>query len=117
MSEINPDYTAITNDPAINFDMPDLRIDIRVILLALRFELLHQKIYFAPKFHLQYCNVIIPSLRYKFSTWYDNGFMVVKVGQNTTRLPCFLEEDMVSERTIDLMCAVLEHRQINAGIL
>lgn len=117
MSEIDPDYTAFADDPTINFEVPDLRIDLRVVLLALRFELLHQKIYFAPKFYIQYCHVIVPSLKYKFSTWYDAGFMMIKVGRITTRIPCFLDEDMVSERTVDLMCAVLEHRQINAGIL
>jgi hypothetical protein len=114
MSEINPDYTALTNDPSINLELPELRIDIRVILLSLRYELLHQKIYFSPVFYKKYCHVIVPSLRHRFITWYDGGFLYVEIRKRTTKLPCFLDEDMVSERTIDLLCAVIEHKGINS---
>jgi hypothetical protein len=113
MSEIDPDYTAIANDFTINLSVPEQRIDLRVILLALRYELLHQKIFFSPNFGKRNAHVIVPSLRYRFSTYYENGFMYVKIGRNTVKLPCFLEEDEVSERTIDLICAVTERYKIN----
>jgi hypothetical protein len=113
MSEIDPDYTALADDPAVSLKIPELRIDMKVILLALRYELLHQKIYFSPRFYMKRSHVIVPSLRYRFCTWYDDGFIRIKINRTEYKVPCFLDEDVVSERTIDLLCAIIEHKKIN----
>lgn len=113
MSKIDSDYTALADDPAVSLKIPELRIDIRVILLSLRYELLHQKIYFAPRLYEKRSHVIVPTLRYKFVTWYEDGFMNIHIHRNKFKIPCFLDEDMVSERTIDLLCAIIEHKKVN----
>ncbi len=113
MSEIDPDYTALADDPSVSLKIPELRIDIRVILLSLRYELLHQKIYFAPRIYYKWSHVIVPTIKYRFSTWYDSGFIHIKMHRANYKVPCFLDEDIVSERTIDLLCAIIEHRKIN----
>lgn len=112
MSEIDPDYSA---DPAFStviLNIPPHGIDLRVILRALRYELLHSKLAFSYDIKHRY-QIVIPTLRKRFRTRYRDGYIEMRTTARMVRIPAEISEQGVSDRTIDLMCAYLELWKIN----
>ena len=76
MSEIDTNDKAITDDPSINIRYRRYGIDIRSILLSLRYELLWDKIVFGPQFNHR-VNVVIPTLRKEFRTYCKDNYIII----------------------------------------
>ena len=112
MSEIDPDYQAEPAFSSVILNIPPQGIDLRVILRALRYELLHQKLGFSydaqHKFH-----VVIPTLKKRFRTRYRDGYIEMRTVCRLVRIQAEISEEGLSDRTIDLMCAYLELWKIN----
>jgi len=83
----------------------------RVILLALKFELINRKLIF--KSHRgERADVIIPSLRFAFKTYYKDGYIILK-SRKTMKIPCTYDGDGASDETIDVLCACIESLKLN----
>jgi len=115
MSEINTNDTALTDESAVSLPFRTYGIDLRVILLALRYEMLHQRVIFSPN-HTHISDVIIPTLRYKFSTYIKDGNLIL-TARRKVKLPIEIEDGMLSVRTIDILVAYLEKIKINKAKL
>ena len=111
MSETNTNDTTITNNSAINIGYRRYGIDLRSILLALRYELLWNKIIFGPKF-TDKVNVVIPTLRRPFKT-YCKGEYIIITAQKRIKIPYTADENGLSIQTIDIITAYLEKSRIN----
>lgn len=112
MSEIDPDYTT---DPAFStviLNIPPHGIDLRVILRALRYELLHSRLAFSYDVKHRY-QIVIPTLKKRFRTKYKDGYIEMRTVSRMVRIPAHIENNEISDRTIDIMCAYLELWQIN----
>jgi hypothetical protein len=109
MPKTYTDYSAIANDPTVAIAFPEVFIDLKVILMSLRFELAHNSLYFNNHFSRSRAMVIIPSLSSKFQTYYKDGFLYLVFARKLYRLPCELDDEWVSEQTIDILVALLMH--------
>lgn len=112
MSEIDPDYTSEPAFAAVNLYIPPAGIDLRVILKALKFELLHSKLAFSYDVKYRY-QIIIPTLRRRFKTRYKDGYIEIIRPSRMIRIPAEIENNALSDKTIDLMCAYLELWKMN----
>lgn len=112
MSETDRDYTTDPAFAAVNLNIPPAGIDLRVILKALKFELLHSKLAFSYDIKYRY-QIIIPTLRRRFRTRYKDGYIEIIRPSRLIRIPAEIENNAISDRTIDLMCAYLELWKMN----
>ena len=112
MSEIDRDYTTDPAFATVNLNIPPAGIDLRIILRALRYELLNYKLGFSNKPEYRH-HIIIPTLRKKFRTKYKDGYIEIRRRCYMIRIPAEIENDVISDRTIDIMCAYLESWKIN----
>lgn len=103
MSKINTDYSTITDNPAITIYYPEMFVDIKVILMALRWEMASQPLHLARFKFLTTINVIVPTLATTLKIRYANGFITVKSRRKKYRIPCELENFMVPEWAIDAL--------------
>ena len=111
MSETNRDDISIAEYPFLNLGVPNNGIDIRVILLALKYELPRQKICFGNRFDAKF-DVVVPTLRIKFTTEPVNGFIIF-TGMKKIKLPIKMDGEFLSEEIINILCAVIEQVKIN----
>jgi len=114
MSEITTNDTALATNPAINLGIPPYGIDLKVILMAVRDDMLYQRLHFT-KNHAQKCDVVIPTLRENFVTRYVDGHIIIKQ-RKSIRIPVTFDGCSISEETINIMCAWLESLRINQPI-
>lgn len=112
MSEIDPDYTTDTAFSTVILNIPSIGIDLRVILRALRYELLHTRLAFSYDIKHRY-HIIIPTLKKRFRTRYKDGYIEMRTASHMVRIPAHIENNELADRTIDIMCAYLELWQIN----
>lgn len=111
MSEIDTDSTA---DPALagmTIYLPHVGIDLKRIMLSLKFELPRRKIVFGNKFDLV-TDVVIPTLCERFTTKPVRNYLVV-IKRKKLKIPMELEDGALSEKAIDILCRVLEECEIN----
>jgi hypothetical protein len=113
--KVNPDDNAFATEPILNFGIPDNRIDIKVILMSVREDMLYRKLIFSDNFLLKRVDVIIPSLKCPFKVWYQEGYLCFKKGvSRAKKIPFqFDEEGKIPETAIDILCAVIEHGKLN----
>jgi hypothetical protein len=109
-----PDDNAFAAEPILNFGIPDNRIDIKVILMSVREDLLHRKLIFADNFLPKRVDVIIPSLKCPFKIWYQDGHVCFQKGiSRAKKIPFEFEDGQIPEKVIDLLCAIIEYNKLN----
>lgn len=114
MPEANRHDKAIAKDPVLNFIVPENRIDIKTIILALREDILQRKIQFSRSFLTRKADVIVPSLRSTFHLWYNDGYLCFQKGTlRPIKIPFEFEDGQISEEAIDVVCALIEHKNVN----
>lgn len=109
MPKVDPDYSAITNDPNLNIGFSEPYIDIRVILLALRDEIPRQHIYMVPKINSFQYNVVVPTLRVKVTIKYKKNQVHVITRTHKYKFDCELENFMLPEWAIDVIAKLFIH--------
>lgn len=113
MQSIDRDHSALADDFIVNQIIPENKIDIRSILLACKWEILHGGIYLTNRFIQKRTQCIIPSLKTVIRIWYNDGHIFYKRGEaRTLKIPCVLEDEIPDE-TIDIICALIEHKKLN----
>lgn len=114
MSEANRHDKTIAKDPVLNFIVPENRIDIKTIILALREDILQRKIQFSRSFLTRKADVIVPSLRVTFHLWYNDGYLCFQKGKlRAIKIPFEFEDGQISEEAIDVVCALIEYKNVN----
>lgn len=114
MSEANRHDKTIAKDPVLNFIVPENRIDIKTIILALREDILQRKIQFSRSFLTRKADVIVPSLRVTFHLWYNDGYLCFQKGiLRPIKIPFEFEDGQISEEAIDVVCALIEYKNVN----
>lgn len=109
MPKIDPDYSAITNDPTINIRFSEPYVDVKVILMALRDVVPHQHVYLAPSFEKFKYNVVVPTLRVSVAIKYRGGEVHVISRMKRYKFPCELENFMLPEWAIDVIVKLFMH--------
>ena len=104
MPDSNPAY------PRINY--PEVGLDLRFILYALRFEIPYRKIIYGPNTKHR-VRVIIPSLRHRFVTKPVGKYLLIHAGKKV-KVPIELDEQgALSERLIIVIVNYLNKTRIN----
>ena len=116
MQEINRIDSTESIDSAVKINIPHYGIDLRVILLGLRYELVTQALCFSPKIEKEGDNVIVPTLRQRFTTKPINGYLVVHCRKNI-KIPILMDGELLSVRCIDVLADFLEKKQVNYPML
>ncbi len=112
MSEIDRDYTT---DPAFStvvLNIPPLVIDIRVILMSLKYELVNMTLGFSNKAEYRY-HIIVPTLRKRFKTSVKDGYLQLSTMNKSINIPLEFEDGVISDKTIDILCACIERWNLN----
>ena len=112
MQETDRINQAESIDSPMKINIPHYGIDLRVILLGLRYELATQELYFAPKKQFPLDNVIVPTLRIRFNTYPKNGFLVVHYWKDV-KIPIKMDGELISIETMDILVDYLEKKQVN----
>ena len=109
------DYRAIADEPFLNIGVPENKIDVKVVLMALREEILELGIRVSNREFPKGTNVVIPSLKAPFDIWYENNAVYFKryYFKKVYRIPCDLDGSKIPEEIIDVLCAIVEHHKIN----
>lgn len=115
MSKVDTDNQTLADDPTINLGVPDYKIDIKVVLMSLREEIITEGIRISNREFPKGTNVVIPSIVGPFDIWFENGYIYFrKVYKGKLhRFPCEFEDGLLSERLIDLICAYVEYYKLN----
>jgi len=111
MLQTDRDNQTETIDSPMKINIPHYGIDLRVILLALKSELISQPLCFSPKFE-KHVHVVVPTLRKKFKTRPVRGFLVVHYWKDV-KIPIVMDGDTLSEQTIDVLSKYLERICVN----
>lgn len=115
MQEVNRTNQADSVDSIMRINIPHYGIDLRVILLAVSDHLPFRKLIFGPKIN-ERADVIVPTLKFKFTTTPKNGFIVIRYRTKKVKVPIVLVDDKLSEEIIDAIAAYLERIKINYPI-
>lgn len=115
MCEVDTDDPAITNDPTINLVAPMHSIDIKHILMSLREDMvINKQLSFYKDLSYKSIDVVIPSLKSKFILWWRDPYIFLKKGsQRPIKIPTDLEDGLIPESTIDIICAIIEMKRLN----
>ena len=111
MLQTDRDNQTETIESPMKINIPHYGIDLRVILLALKSELISQPLCFAPKFE-KHVQVVVPTLRRKFKTRPVRGFLVVHYIKDV-KIPIVMDGDTLSDQTIDVLSIYLEKMRVN----
>lgn len=115
MCETDSNDTAITNDPTINLIAPSHNIDMKHILMAVREDMLiNKRLIFSRNIVYKHTDVVVPSLRSRLTLeWKDPYIILTKGVERPMKIPMELEDGMVPESVIDVICAIIEMKRIN----
>jgi hypothetical protein len=116
MQETNRIDSAETTESLVRINVPHYGIDLRVILLGLRYELVTQDLCFSHKIEKHGDNVIVPTLRQRFTTKPINGYLVVHC-RKKIKIPILLDGELLSVRCVDVLADFLEKKQVNYPML
>jgi len=97
--------------PRINY--PEVGLDLRFILYALRFEIPYRKIVYGPseKFGV---HVVIPSVRHRFVTKPIGNYLLIRSGKKV-KVPIEVDEQgALSERLIIVIANHLTKTRVNS---
>lgn len=116
MQETNRTDSSDSIESAVRINIPHYGIDLRVILLGLRYELVTQELCFSHKIEKHGDNVIVPTLRQRFTTRPKNGYLVVHC-RKTIKIPILLDGEFLSIKCVDVLSDFLEKMQVNYPML
>lgn len=116
MQEIDRTDSTESIDSSVRINVPHYGIDLRVILLGLRYELVTQELCFSPKIEKHGDNVIVPTLRQRFTTRPVNGYLVVHC-RKTIKIPILMDGELLSVRCVNVLAEFLEKKQVNYPML
>lgn len=111
-------HQAVADEPTINIILPPFGLNLKPILMSLRWEIINGGITLAGKHNNRYRNnVIVPSLKCSFHIAYMDGYLLIGTRRSCwCKIPVAFEEDTIPETIIDIMVAFIEHRGTN-GII
>jgi hypothetical protein len=112
MSEINRIDSTESADSVMRINVPHYGIDLRRILLGLRYELVTQDIYFSPKIEKVKNNVVVPTLRRRFTTSPKNGYLVVHYVKDV-KIPIVMDGELLALSSLEVLVNYLENKRIN----
>lgn len=96
----------------MRINIPHYGIDLRRILLGLRYELVTQDLYFSPKIEKVENNVIVPTLRRRFTTSPKNGYLVVHYVKDV-KIPIVMDGEFLALSSLEILVKYLEDKKIN----
>lgn len=116
MREVDPDDSSITADPTINLVAPLHNIDIKHILMGVREELMiYPRLTFSRNIVYRRTHIIVPSLVYSFKLeWRDPYIIFTKGTTRPMKIPIEIEDGLIAESTIDIICAIVEMKRMNS---
>ena len=100
---------------AININIPQNRIDLKNILLSLKWEIINGGIRLTPYLIFSYRQCYVPSLKHPLRLWYDDGYIFYEYSTEKNKIPFAFEDDTIPDHIIDIICAIAEHHQSNTG--
>lgn len=115
MPKANSDNPTIAEDPFLNIGVSENRLDIKVVLMALREEIMDSGIRVSNRDFPKGTNVVVPSLTGPFDVWYENDHVIFKrfYYRKQYKLKCEFEDGKISEGIIDILCALVEYYKLN----
>jgi hypothetical protein len=98
--------------------VPENNIDIKVILMALREEIIEHGIRVSNREFPKGTNVVVPSVTGPFDIWFEAGNVYLKrfYEKKKYRIPCEFEDEILSEKIIDVLCAYINYFKLNQFI-
>jgi hypothetical protein len=112
MQETNRTDSTEPIESVMRINIPHYGIDLRRILLGLRYELVTQELYFSPKIEKVKNNVVIPTLRRRFTTTPKNGYLIIHYVKSV-KLPIVLDGEFLAMSCLDVLVDYLEEKKIN----
>jgi hypothetical protein len=119
MSEINRDNTAATDEIILNRLYPEVKVNLRFILYAVRDLLMERPIFMCKLMtYERSCNVIVPSLNHKVSLFLHAEYIAVHIKpRKMYKVPYTLDErGIVDEETMDLVYRLLMYLKVEKEI-
>lgn len=115
MQQVDTDDRTITENPILNIGVPENKIDVKVILMALQEEIIEIGIRVSNREFPKGTNVVIPSIRGTFDIWFDGTYIYFKrfTSKKTYKIPCLLNDSKIPEEIIDVLCALVDHHKLN----
>jgi hypothetical protein len=85
------------------------------ILMAVREDMLiNKRLIFSRNIVYKHTDVVVPSLRSRLTLeWKDPYIILTKGVERPMKIPMELEDGMVPESVIDVICAIIEMKRIN----
>jgi hypothetical protein len=115
MRETDIDDLTFADDPIIDIIAPPNSLNLKPIMMALRWEIINGGITVCGRRNPRYKNnVIIPSLKYSFHITYMDGYILL--GTRVSRwckIPVSFIDDTIPEETINLLVAYIEYKKAN----
>lgn len=115
MYGFDSDSETFADDITINVNIPQNRIDLKNILLSLKWEILNGGIRLTPYLIFSYRQCYVPSLKHPLSLWYDEGYIFYEYSIMKNKIPFDFEDGTIPDAIIDVICAIAEHHQSNTG--
>lgn len=109
MQETDRIDQAIATNPIVNIGIPPIGIDLRRILIALRYHLPRRKIVFGSN---RNDDVFVPTLMTRIKIFPHNNFLIVCHAKRV-KVPIVMDGDLLDIRVVNLIAAWLEARNLN----
>lgn len=116
MHRSDTDSQAFADDITINVNIPENRIDLKSILLSLKWEIINGGIRLTPYLIYSYRQCYVPSLRHPLNLWYDEGYIFYEYSTQKNKIPLAFEDDTIPDHIIDVICAIAEHHKSNNNL-
>lgn len=115
MSETNRYYTALPDDTLLKLIYPDLKVNLRAVLHALRDILMFKTIWMTARIiNRRNCNVIVPSLRRNVKMKMMPEYIMVEVDKKEFHVPYTLDDKgIISEETMDIIFRLLLYLKVD----
>lgn len=112
MQETNGTDSTESIESPMRINIPHYGIDLRIILLGLRYELVTQELCFSPKKEFLYDNVIVPTLRRRFKIKPVKNYLVLHYIKDV-KIPIIMDGDLLSVKIVDVIVNYLEEKRVN----
>lgn len=111
----NRDDSAVANEPILNIGVPENKIDIKFVLMALHEEMVEVGLRVSNHDLPKGTNVVIPSLTGPFDIWFKDNHIYFKrfYFKKLYKIPCVLEGSRIPEEVINVLCALVDYHKLN----
>lgn len=118
MSKTNRHYTALPDETLLKIMFPDVKVNLRAILHALRDILMFKTIWMTARIiNRRNCNVIVPSLKYRVKLKMMPEYIMVEAVKKEFHVPYTLDEKgIISEETMDIIFRLLLYLDVDKVI-